>query len=442
MTPTPAEDRAIDLLAEAARAELPDGDADLPRMVETAMWAARARRVALRRRIAAGLAVAAAAVLALGATRLLSGSGATDLATVALPGGDRLVAAGASFEVREEAGRDRSVALERGQVLFDVSPARGARAFTVVTPHLTARVRGTVFTVSVSGERSRVRVYEGEVDVERGGGATESLGDGASFDSATEGPITEDDTVEALRREATRAATRRGLEARRVRAVASLEREAAAETEPGDEGAPGDDREAGAATATEAPVAAAGPGVEGRGRTEIPRGEAEPADDDREAAEPAGAPTLAQARAWLLAGEYDRVVAAAPVARASGGDAGAWLMLEADALRARGDGRHAATTYDRAARALSPSRATQAGYLAATLHGAAGDPAAGIASLDTSRADQPGSPLHERALALRVDLLARLGRTAEARTAARAYLLRFPSGGARERLADLVEGTP
>jgi tetratricopeptide (TPR) repeat protein len=145
-------------------------------------------------------------------------------------------------------------------------------------------------------------------------------------------------------------------------------------------------------------------------------------------------PALAEARRWLVAGEYARVIAAARAGRERGEARGEWWMLEADALRGQGEREAAAESYDRAASALSPSRATVAGLKAATVWSALGRPADALASLERSRAAQTGSPVEERALALRVRALHAVGRVDEARAQARSYLVRFPAGGAREAM--------
>ena len=108
-------------------------------------------------------------------------------------------------------------------------------------------------------------------------------------------------------------------------------------------------------------------------------------------------------------------------------------MLEADALRALRRYREAADAYDRAAAGLSDSQASQAGYLAASVRSRhLGDATGALSSLDRSGADRPGSPLAERALALRARILNQEGRTAEARDVASDYLRRFPGGGMAE----------
>ena len=78
--------------------------------------------------------------------------------------------------------------------------------------------------------------------------------------------------------------------------------------------------------------------------------------------------------------------------------------------------REAASAYDRAARNLGGAGSSQAGYLAAFIRfRQLGEAGAALSSLDAVGADRPGSPMGERALALRARALNSLGRGEEAR---------------------------
>ena len=59
-------------------------------------------------------------------------------------------------------GARREVHLDGGEMLFDVVPLGPDESFVVVTPHLRARVVGTVFAVRVDDAGSAVEVYEGQ----------------------------------------------------------------------------------------------------------------------------------------------------------------------------------------------------------------------------------------------------------------------------------------
>lgn len=113
-------------------------------------------------------------------------------------------------------------------------------------------------------------------------------------------------------------------------------------------------------------------------------------------------------------------------------------MVEADALRALRRYDEAVAAYERAAGQLSGGMAAQAGYLAASTRFRQGDARGALSTLDGSSAMAPGSPLAERATALRVRLLHRLGRRAEARREAEGYLRDYPNGGMASWMRSLL----
>ncbi len=130
--------------------------------------------------------------------------------------------------------------------------------------------------------------------------------------------------------------------------------------------------------------------------------------------------TLAQARVRLR----DRDFAGALNA-CEGHDEPAWQMLRADALRGLRRWREAAEAYDAASSVLGQARRAQASYAAARIwFDRTGDANAALASLRSGNATVVGSPLEERARALEINLLRRLGRDHESR--AREYVERFP----------------
>jgi len=84
-------------------------------------------------------------------------------------------------------------------------------------------------------------------------------------------------------------------------------------------------------------------------------------------------------------------------------------------------------------------RAAQAGYLASFIRlRRLGDAPGALAALDATGADSAGSPLAERATALRARALDRMGRGAEARAVALRYLARYPGGGMAAWMRRLV----
>lgn len=415
MTAGSREHAALDRLARAARDDAPaaERDAELDSMAERAVAIAAGPRPRSARARAAAVAVAVLATAAAGVafTVLRDGDqGPNGVATserpsrIELPGGDVLLStSGTELVVQDEDGA-RVLLLEEGSVLCDVAPLRDGRAFEVVTPELRAVVRGTVFTVTAEAGRARVQVFEGRVEVLTPTRRVH-LGAGDSFDSAEGGEAVGWDSP--LASEGRWAAQRRAVHDR---------------PRPED-----------TATAVAAERGSDDALVE---QEPAPPPEAQPRAPTRPV-EPA--PSLAEARAWLLAGRHEDVARAARrAARTRTADRGEWLLLEGDALRALGDRARAADAYERAASATSPSRATQAGYLAAALRFEQGEHDAALGALDASRADRSGSPVEERAMLLRARVLIALGRREEATRVARAYLAAFPGGGSREWMQSLA----
>ncbi len=130
--------------------------------------------------------------------------------------------------------------------------------------------------------------------------------------------------------------------------------------------------------------------------------------------------TIAQARVRLR----DRDFAGALNA-CEGHNEPAWQMLRADALRGLRRWGEAAEAYDAASAVLGQARRAQASYAAARIwFDRTGDANAALDSLRSGDATAVGSPLEERARALEINLLRRLGRDHESR--AREYVERFP----------------
>ncbi|MBX3272121.1 MAG: FecR domain-containing protein [Sandaracinaceae bacterium] len=406
------EHSIADTLAALARREpTPQLDPDAAaRMIARATEEAEAPPVGARRGpwIVAGVAaaIAAAALVALvvspGAPAPsappTAGRAAPPATHLRLPSGDELaIGAGARFEL---GGSDdaRRVELTEGHIAFDVRPLEAHEGFEVHTPHLVARVVGTVFTVDATAAGSTVRVYEGRVEVAHDGeiaivAAGEALRAGA-------GPADRDDPLMELARAAAARRAARPAEA-----------------------------------APSAPVADGPP---------APAPDAAPASDELRRAPPRvaarsvepedGTPavTLALARRWLVDGQYERALAAAQDALRSS-ESGEWRMVEGDALRGAGRAREAVAAYERAAEG---PRRVQAGYLIAQLRAdRLADPTGALDALERYGASAPGSPLAERALRLRHRLLSATGRAEEAARTAAEYVARFPEGPAAEALA-------
>ncbi len=159
-------------------------------MIERALDAARspARRSSSHRLGMAAVAIAAAAALVI-ALRWPSSTGPAPEAPGALaftlPSGDRIAAeAGAEFALAAATEHDRRFELRRGTLRFVVRPLAPGERFEVTTPHLRARVVGTVFSVEVETDRTVVRVESGVVEVEMAG-RIHRVAAGQSLDSAT-----------------------------------------------------------------------------------------------------------------------------------------------------------------------------------------------------------------------------------------------------------------
>lgn len=386
-------------LRAARRVEAPGIEEDEAR--ERALRAvARARALDRRRRqwLVASSALAVAAAFALVTWTAWPGSrhapsaGATtpriasEASLVRLPSGDRIQAEpGAHYDV-ESTELDRRVRLNRGVARFDVASLAGG-SFVVDAGDVSVRVRGTVFSVR-HDEAVVVEVFEGSVEVRRGRDRL-TLGPGARWTSEEPEPTR---SVEAAGRSESTAA---------VRATETSET-TVARTER-----------------TSVPTDATEP-VRLWGSKQAPSAE-----------RGLDALSLADARRRLLERDFEGALAAC----ADHHDAG-WQVLRADALRGLRRWREAAEAYDAAIPLLAEARRAQAGYAAARLWSEQiGDASAALASLRASHAATVGSPLEERARALEIELLRRMGRDDGARV--REYLRRYPAAGGSD--ADAVE---
>jgi len=413
----------LDRLLEEVRDLEPE---DLPhdevrKAVRRAAMTGRARHGAwVRRRVlwaaGTGAALAAAAVLLFlhapapthpAPDRVAQGSApsaapAPERTDLELPTGDRLLAAeGARFRVELATESERRIRLDSGSMLFDVRPLDGGR-FRVSTPRAEVTVLGTVFTVTSDRDGTLVRVYEGRVEVRDDSGVQEVRAGQSARVGVTDDPL----DVDPLATEARRAAGRRGPIARAPRPTPAAE--------------PSPSRPARRPRRAPSPEA---PAVDEAG--------SEPA---AEALDPARPATPDDVRGWIVAGFAARALDEARD-HVSAGDLDPWLMLQADAERALGRHVAAAETYARAARALPSPRAEQAGFASARL---SRSPTLALRALEIGRVTAVGSPLRERGLAMRADLLGRLGRRAERARTAREYLASYPDGSRAADMRSLV----
>src|SRR5690606_8527052 len=189
---------------------------------------------------------------------------------------------------------------------------------------LRAVVRGTVFAVGREAGRSRVEVFEGRVEIfDAQGEIVSTLDAGEAFTSESDG----------AGKGFEEAIVARGRRWARARASHALDAVGGTRTSPAAHDDPAGDPSAAAATAVV---------------------------------------SLAEARALVLAGEWERARDAARRARGAGVAEAEWAMVEGDALRRGQRDLEAIDAYERAARKLPPSRATQAGYVASRLAHAQG----------------------------------------------------------------------
>jgi hypothetical protein len=391
------------LSRHAGRAEPPPiDDVDVGRMIAIASRAEPAR---VQRSRAWMFALGGAVAAALAMFVVMPRSPAS-LATVAraplvdlkLPTGDHLVSAtGARFEIAELAPATRRIALHSGEVMFDVAHVTSDQRFEVVTDQLVATAKGTVFSVDADAVRSTVWVYEGVVEVAQAGELhTLIAGDVWSSTTAT--------TTTAL--------------ARPTALAPSIA----------------------AALHARAPVAAATP-------TPKPRMAPTPAiatktvpitsawsTDSVPIAQLPREQLLATARADLKTGKFAEALDTAKLVESWNG---AWWQIVADAHRGAGDSAAAADAYDRAAKLVTGGDRSEAGYSAAYLRFRDLDQTdEALASIDAAGADETGSPLEERALGLRAQILVALGR--DAKPTARRYLEQFPHADLRSYMLVII----
>ena len=387
---------ADDLARLAADAEPPPlDDGDVRRLIDRALNAPRLPTPETPSRswvpaVAVAVAVAALAVVWLRPTPTHD----PELLRISLPTGDHLVGTNAQFDVVRLDREDRRLELHSGTLLVDVAHVTAGQRFAITTAHLVATAKGTVFSVETDAMRSRVRVYEGIVEV--------TQGDDVRLLAA--GTVWASDTrTLAL-------APRPRLLAPEIAQVIAR-REAAATPVP---------PRVVTAEPSAAPV----------------RDEPAPAPVRVTPPSPSPPPPavdldtlLVRAQRELASGQLDQALATTELAAKHGATTGAWRVLAADALRGLGRAREAADTYELASRELTGTDAFEAGYSAAYLRfKELQDYDGALDALVTSRADAADSPLEERGLALHVKILVAANRRADATPIAERYLARFPKG--------------
>jgi FecR protein len=410
----------------AGRAEPPPiDDGDVRRWIDRAV---RAEPIARRSRVWIA-AVAVAAVLGVWWVMPRASAPVANVLEMRLPTGDHLVGvAGAKFEVEQVMPKHRRIQLHGGVVMFDVAHVVAGQRFEVVTDQLVATAKGTVFSVEADPVRTRVRVYEGVVEVEQAG-ELHALIAGAVWDSATE------QTEIAMVRPSALAASIDGALRERVRTIETKRAEIATSAMPSTSSAPIAPATPTAPTAT--PIASTAPAATPASPTKIEAREPLPAiatDTPPTAAWSTDSVPLEQlsldqllatARADLATGKLADALSAAQLAAKRTPWTGAWWQVAADAERGLGHTAEAAIAYDRAAHELTGVDRSEAGYSAAYLrHHDLHDDKAALASLDAAKVDAAGSTLEERALGLRAQILVALHR--DARPTAKTYLAHFP----------------
>lgn len=414
--------RTVEQLARLARnADAPAlDDATARRLVDAAIARAHLEpTVAPRRhplRWAAAGALAVAAVIALFVMRARPAPATMHLA---LPTGDVVTGtAGAHFAIAELTPSSRKLRLDAGTIVCDVAHVVAGQHFEVTAGDVTVVATGTVFSVSAAGH---VHVYEGSVEVHRGA-QVERLAARASSGRGEDPRELVDAGEAAARARSTHVAAVAPPSAPTTRVVlVPMVVPIRVPVEVRVPASPIGSAPAQAATELPTPVAAPPPAAE---------------PPTPPAAPPADA-ALAAARADVAAGRYsqalDKVLAAPhPLT-------GAWLLVDADALRALGNKRDAADALAQAAAVLDGTAQTEAAYSAAylrwhELHDAAG----ALAVLTLADVDVTGSLFEERGLVLHVAILAATNRRDEARPLAQRYLDHFPRGEQRAQMLALT----
>lgn len=123
-----------------------------------------------------------------------SGAGSAESKMALADGSEAVLHPDAAIIVEEQEPRRVRIAQQRGRVRYSVKP-NPAREFSVKAGDATVRVRGTIFTVSVSNDVLEVSVERGRIEVERDGTRRDvSAGESIRLSSArtADGPASGD----------------------------------------------------------------------------------------------------------------------------------------------------------------------------------------------------------------------------------------------------------
>ena len=442
MKPT---DLVTTLSRAAGRAEPPQlDDADVRSFVEHAMRAEPRRE----RRTYPWLAVAAVAAIA---TAWLVWPHAHDprVLELTLPTGDHLAGvAGARFEVEDVAPAHRRIRLHEGEVMFDVAHVVDGQRFEVATDHLIATARGTVFSVEVDAEGSHVRVFDGVVAVEQAG-RTHVLVAGGVWDSTRSTTAIAFAPPPALAPSVAVALHARTIapvvtpSATPVIAMPSIATPAIATppvatlaimTPPSATSASTTSASATSLRTAPPPTAPVAPDAQPAAISTSPSTSAW-STDSVPVEQLSLDQLLATARGQLASASFAAALATADVAAKRAPWSSAWWQIIGDAQRGLGHISAAAIAFEH----VTGADRSEAGYTAAYLrHHELHDDATALATLDASGASSEGSPLEERALGLRAQILVALRRGSDAAQVARRYLTRFPHADLRAYMMSLA----
>jgi hypothetical protein len=315
--------------------------------------------------------------------------------------------------------------------MFDVAHVVAGQRFEVVTDHLVATAKGTVFSVAVDAAGSHVHVFDGIVAVEQAG-RTHWLVAGAVWDSTrsttaiafTPSPMLAPSIAHALAARAIAAAPIAPAIAKPVVAATP-----APITAPAHPVAPARAIESRVTPPAAASRPQTSPAISTSSSTSPWSTDSVPLD------QLSLAQLLATARGQLTSASFAAALATADLAAKRAPWSSAWWQLVGDAQRGLGHAAAAATAFEHVTGAERGEAGSTAAYLR---HHDLHDDATALATLDASGACNPAAPLEERGLGLRAQILVSLGRRADAADVARRYLARFPRADLRAYMAGLV----
>ncbi|HET9988899.1 MAG TPA: hypothetical protein VFQ65_10265, partial [Kofleriaceae bacterium] len=295
--------------------------------------------------------------------------------------------------------------------------------FEVATDHLVATAKGTVFSVEVDAEGSHVRVFDGIVAVEQAG-RTHVLVTGAVWDS------TRSTTTIAFAPPAVLApSVEVALHARAIAPIVTPAIASSPIVAPAIATSP-PSRPHRTAPPAVPPTAPAPTAAIRTSSSTSPW-----STDSVPLAQLSLDQLLATAHGQLASASFAGALATADVAAKRAPWSSAWWQIVGDAQRGLGHAGAAAIAFEH----VTGTDRSEAGYTAAYLrHHELHDDTAALATLDVSGASNEGSPLEERALGLRAQILVALRRDSDAAKVARRYLARFPHADLRAYMVTLA----